>query len=538
MTALGYVLPHLRDDLLRAMIEHAPSGLLIVDSGQRLLLVNRCIEEMFGYSADDLVGQDLELLIPLRLRSVHREQVEQMHALGGSRAMGANRELVGLRSDGTEIPIEVGLSTVDGELGRCTMAFVIDISARRRAEAESEARRVAHLKLEAQMRAAQRMESIGRLAGGVAHDFNNLLTVIQSYGSFVREQFRPEDPAHADVQMILDAATRATKLTSQLLAFSRRQVQELRVVKLNDIVAEIETMLRRLIGEDIALVTALEPSLRPVEVDPSFMEQVLVNLAVNARDAMPRGGRLTIGTSNVEIDESSRLGQHGFDVPAGHYVKLAVTDTGNGIDPAIQQSIFEPFFTTKSKDKGTGLGLSTVFGIVKQSAGYIWVDSEPGHGATFEVYLPAVAGAAGRLPGPDRPPASVRGGAETILVVEDERMVRKAVCRILSGHGYRVLEAGHGGDALLLAETHPGAIDLMLSDIIMPGIGGKELSTRVLAHHPAMKVIFMSGYSDESIVDRGVLAPGTHFLQKPFPSQTVLTKVREVLDQEEAGVTP
>lgn len=540
MSAPGNVLPHLHDDLLRAMIEHAPSGLLIIDSGQRLVLVNRRIEEMFGYSAAELLGESLDRLIPPRFRSQHREQVAGMHTTGGSRLMGAGRELVGVRSDGTEIPVEVGLSTVDSELGRCTMAFVIDISARRRAEAHSDAQREANRKLEQQMRAAQRMESIGRLAGGVAHDFNNLLTVIQSYGSFVREQFRAEDPAHADVQMILDAATRAAKLTGQLLAFSRRQVQELRVVKLNDIVAEIETMLRRLIGADVELVTSLAPSLWPVEVDPSHMEQVLVNLAVNARDAMPVGGRITLGTSNIAIDESSNIHQHGFDVPVGKYVRLAVTDTGTGIDAAIQHSIFEPFFTTKSKDKGTGLGLSTVFGIVKQSAGFIWVDSTPGRGATFEVYLPAVEGDAGRLPGPERDPEAVRGGRETVLVVEDEAMVRKAVCRILNGHGYQILEASHGGDALLLSETHRGVIDLMISDIVMPGIDGKELAARVLARHPAMKVIFMSGYSDVSIVDQGALSPGAHFLQKPFPSQAVLAKVREALDHdaEDDGATP
>jgi len=383
-------------------------------------------------------------------------------------------------------------------------------------------------KMELQMRAAQRMETVGRLAGGVAHDFNNLLTVIQGYARFLHDDFREGDPAREDTDAILNAAERAARLTSQLLAFSRRQVQELRVVNLNEMVAELDKMLRRLIAEDIELVTKLSPDLGRVKVDITQMEQVLMNLVVNARDAMSGGGKLTIETSEAQLEETYGAAKN-VEVPPGHYVMLAVTDTGTGMDKETQSQIFEPFFTTKEKSKGTGLGLSTVYGIVKQSGGYIWVYSEPGQGTTFKIYLPLVEEEATREAS-SRPAADLRG-SETILVVEDDEPVRKVAVRILQRHGYQVLEAGNGGDALLLCEQHDGPIHLTLTDIVMPQMSGRELAKRLAAVRPEMRVIFSSGYTDNAVAHHGVLDEGTVFLQKPFSSDALVRKVREILDK-------
>ncbi len=386
----------------------------------------------------------------------------------------------------------------------------------------------AHEKLEVQMRAAQRMEAIARLAGGVAHDFNNLLCVIQSYGSMLKDQFEPTDPVYEDLDEILQAAARAARLTSQLLAFSRRQIQALRILNLNDTVSEVQRMLRRLIGEDLDLVTRLPDDLWLVKVDPTHVEQILVNLAVNARDAMPAGGTLIIETANVELD-AARGPRKGMAIEAGSYVLLAVTDTGCGMPAEVQDHIFEPFYTTKPQERGTGLGLSTVFGIVKQSGGHIFCYSEPGRGTTFKVYLPRVDAPPSPALEARMTPALVRGD-ETLLVVEDDEMVRKVACRVLGDRGYHVLEAAHGEDAIQVAANHGGPIHLMLTDIVMPGFTGRELARRLSVHRPAMKVIYMSGYTETAIVHQGVLDEGVVFVQKPFTVEGLTLKVREALD--------
>jgi two-component system cell cycle sensor histidine kinase/response regulator CckA len=380
-------------------------------------------------------------------------------------------------------------------------------------------------RLEEQFRQAQKMEAVGRLAGGVAHDFNNMLTVITSYGTLLLEDLGPTDPRREDLNEILKAATGAASLTRQLLAFSRQQVLELRVLDLNEVVAAAGKMLKRLIGEDIELVTVLAPDLGAVKADPGQIEQVIMNLAVNARDAMPDGGKLTIESSNVEL--GADYGRQHPPVNAGTYVLLSVSDTGVGMDPVTQARLFEPFFTTKEKGRGTGLGLATVYGIVKQSAGFIWVYSEPGHGSAFKIYLPRVHEAPQVAPVQT---SSELRGSETILVAEDAQGVRAVVQNVLKRHGYTVLQASDGRAALDLVASHPEPIDLLITDVIMPGMSGRQLADRLRELRAGMKVLFVSGYTDDAIIRHGMLEPGIAFLQKPFTPESLAAKVRQVLD--------
>ena len=368
--------------------------------------------------------------------------------------------------------------------------------------------------LEDQLRHSQKMEAVGRLAGGVAHDFNNLLTIIGGYGRMVLDQLPPADRHRGSLEMVLNAADRAAVLTSQLLAFSRRQVVQPKVLQLNHVVSNLEKMLRRVIGEHIALKTALDPNLDMVKVDPGQMEQVIMNLAVNARDAMPKGGTLTIETANT----------------GGRLVRLSVVDTGVGIDTETRSHLFEPFFTTKQRGKGTGLGLSTVYGIVKQHGGEIRVESEPGAGARFDILLPAVDEREDRAASVPAPRARTRG-SETVLLVEDEAGVRQLARDVLRASGYRVIEAGGGPEALRLVEGESGRIDLLLTDMIMPLMSGRELAGRVLAARPGTRVIYMSGYTDDVIAYHGDLGPEADFIQKPFGTEVLTRKVREVLDR-------
>lgn len=378
---------------------------------------------------------------------------------------------------------------------------------------------------EEQLRLAQRLEAIGRLAGGVAHDFNNLLSVILSYSGFALGSLREPDPMREDLLEIQSAGERAATLTAQLLAFSRKQVLESKVLDLNRIVADLRTMLRRLLGEDIVIVTRLADDLGHIKVDPGQIEQLIVNLAVNARDAMPLGGTLTIETANVELDQdyaSTHVGVH-----PGNYVLLTVSDTGHGMGLKTQQHLFEPFFTTKERGKGTGLGLATVYGIVKQSGGSIWVYSEPGMGAVFKIYLPMITAPADELG--RRQVATLATGSETVLVVEDDHMVRRLTERILRNAGYRVLSAAGGAEALLISEKG-GQIDLLLTDVIMPGLSGRELAARLQSVRPNLKVLFMSGYTENAIAHHGVLDPGTYFMSKPLTAPDLTRRVRDVLD--------
>ncbi len=381
-------------------------------------------------------------------------------------------------------------------------------------------------RLQEELLQSQKMEAVGRLAGGVAHDFNNLLLVINGYADFILQGLDPDHPYRTYVQEIFRAGERAASLTRQLLAFSRRQVLETKTLVLNEVVANMEKMLRRLIGEDIEFNTILDRNLGSIKADPGQIEQVIMNLAVNARDAMPNGGRLVIETSNVELDES--YAQQRIEVEPGPYVVLAITDTGVGMDKETQARVFEPFFTTKEQGKGTGLGLATIYGIVKQSGGHIAVYSEPGQGTTFRVYLPRV----GQYPLPDKKKnvESHLGGTESILVVEDEEAVRKLVCDVLSRSGYKIVSASNGEDALLLVEKHNGPLDLVLTDMVMPKMGGRDLVQRLTEIRPGIKSVYMSGYTTETVVSNGTLEAETNYLQKPFSPEDVLQIVRKALD--------
>jgi signal transduction histidine kinase/CheY-like chemotaxis protein len=383
-------------------------------------------------------------------------------------------------------------------------------------------------RLEEQLRQAQKMEAIGRLAGGVAHDFNNLLTAMMGYTGLVLETLSPNDPMRSDIEGIQKTAERASNLTRQLLAFARKQVIHPAVLNPNDLILNVDKMLRRLIGEDIELVTLPAPNLGQVKADPGQLEQVLLNLAVNARDAMPRGGKLTVETNNVTLDEDY-ASQH-VDVPAGEYVLLSVSDTGIGMTEEVKTHLFEPFFTTKERGKGTGLGLATCFGIVKQSGGHIEAYSEVNRGTTFKIYLPRLKEAISPVPGRAKS-GDLPRGTETVLLVEDESAVRELASRMLRQQGYNVLEAANGEEALRVAGEYAGEeIHLLLTDVVMPRLGGTELADQLKVMRPDIKVLFTSGYTDNAIVHPSILESGMAFLPKPFSSQMLARKVREVLD--------
>ena len=387
--------------------------------------------------------------------------------------------------------------------------------------------RAAHRRLEEELRQAQKMEAVGRLAGGIAHDFNNLLTAITGYSLLVRDRLPSGDPSRADLEEVVRAGERAAALTRQLLAFGRKQVLRPRVIDLNAVVSEMEKMLRRVIGANVDIATALDPALGRVYADPGQIEQVIVNLAVNARDAMPQGGRLTIETRNVELDRASRPPQE--CVSPGPYVMLSVRDTGSGMSEKVKAHLFEPFFTTKEIGKGTGLGLSTVYGIVKQSGGSITVHSEPGRGAAFNVYLPRIDQPV-ESPLPAVPSARDSRGTETILVVDDEEPVRRLVRAVLTRMGYAVLEAPDGQAASALARGRPEPIHLLLTDFMLPGMSGGDLAAILTGARPGLKVLYMSGYAEEAVLRQAALDAGTPFLPKPFALEDLARKVRDVLD--------
>jgi PAS domain S-box-containing protein len=383
--------------------------------------------------------------------------------------------------------------------------------------------------LQEQIIQAQKMEAVGRLAGGVAHDFNNILTAIGGYTDLLLADLAPDDPRRHDVDEIHRAAERAAALTQQLLAFSRRQVMQPKVLDLNALVLDIEKLLRRLIGEDVLLTSVLEPGLGHVRADPGQLQQVILNLAVNARDAMPEGGRLTIETHNVELRET--YAEEHRAVTPGPYALLAVTDTGAGMTAETQAHLFEPFFTTKGLGKGTGLGLATVYGIIKQTGGHIWVYSELGRGTTFKVYLPRVDEPAEPLEAPSTARPQNLRGTERILLVEDESAVRAVTRQLLQRNGYTVIEAPEGGVALTLLKGGQVSVDLLLTDVVMPGMSGRELAERAVTGRPDLRVLFMSGYTDDAVVRHGILEAGLNYLQKPFHPGALLRKVRDVLDQ-------
>lgn len=422
------------------------------------------------------------------------------------------------RKDGSCFPVEYWSYPIrrEGKVIGAVVTF-IDISERRR--------------LEAQLHQAQKMDAIGTLAGGVAHDFNNLLLVIGAYSELMLDALEPGDPLCRNVREILTASRRAAELTRQLLAFSRKQLQALQVLDLNSVIQAISKMLTRLIGEDIELVTVAENHLDRVKADAGQIEQIIMNLAANARDAMPNGGRLTIETGNVSLDETYQ--QNHLIVPRGEYVMLTVSDSGEGIAADHIHHIFEPFYTTKSDGKGTGLGLATVYGIVKQSGGFIWVYSEPGLGTAFKIYLPVVHAAAAV-----RPPAPIETkirGSETILLVEDEAAVRHSTREFLALNGYSVIEAKDGADAVQISRQYAGQIDILVTDVVLPKLGGAQVAERLAMERPFTKVLFVSGYAENTILRHGVVDVSTRFLQKPFSLKALARKIREVLESEIAA---
>jgi two-component system, cell cycle sensor histidine kinase and response regulator CckA len=505
----------------RRLAESGIIGIAIADVNGNLLDANQTYCDMIGYSGEEIRAGRVRWveLTPPDVVSLAAKALEQLKTSGLAPAW----ESESLRKDGSRFPILVGVAVL--EYPQC-IAFIADLTERKRAEAGRKQAEQALRQSEEQLRQAQKMEAVGRLAGGVAHDFNNVLSVILGYGEFMLEDLSANDPLRADVEEMRTAAKRAAALTRQLLTFSRQEVVEPKVIDLHDVLTDLTKMLHRILGEDIDLVLVAPKSPGRVKADPSHVEQVILNLVVNARDAMPTGGRLTIETENVHLDES--YAQNHLPVKAGPHVMMAVSDTGSGMDRATQARIFEPFFTTKERGKGTGLGLSTVFGVVTQSGGHIWVYSEVGKGTTFKVYLPLVDAAPDVLR-PQAPPATLKG-TETILLVEDEEQVRTFAHNALRRQGYRVIAAQNAGEALLLCEKYPEPIDLLLTDVVMPRMSGPELAKRLALTRPEMKVLCMSGYTDDSIVRHGVLEAGVAYIQKPITPQTLAMKLREVLD--------
>jgi two-component system cell cycle sensor histidine kinase/response regulator CckA len=505
----------------RRLAESGIIGITIADVNGPILEANDTYLKMIGYSREEVLRGEVRWkeMTPPEYQALAARAVEKLQMSGAAPPW----ETEVLRKDGGRVPILVGVAML--EYPKC-VAFTADLTARKQAEAGQKQAEKALRQSEEQLRQAQKMEAVGRLAGGVAHDFNNLLSVILSYGEILLADLKVGDPIRADIDQISKAALRAAGLTRQLLLFSRQQVVEPKVVELHEILSGMDKMLQRILGEDVDLLLIAPKTPGRVKADPNHIEQVILNLVVNARDAMPTGGHLTIETSNTVLDDEY-ASKH-LPVTAGAYVMMAVSDTGTGMDAATQAHIFEPFFTTKEKGRGTGLGLSTVFGIVQQSRGSIWVYSEPGKGTTFKVYLPRVD-ADVDVTRPQLAPSTLRG-TETILLVEDEEAVRAVAVNILRRQGYHVIEAEHPAEALLISEQHQGAIDLLLTDVVMPRMSGSELASRLAPTRPTMKVIFMSGYTDDSVVRHGVLEAGVPFIQKPITPAVVTRKVREVLD--------
>jgi len=507
----------------RALFENSPLPTWVRDrTTNSLLAVNDAALRHYGYTREEfdaLTLAELEVVVPL-IGNIGSET----YTVRDSLAQTTRHK----KKDGSLIWVE--LSTHDLELeGRfARLSVVHDVTARK--EAEEQLR-----KTEEQLRQAQKMEAIGSLAGGVAHDFNNLLSVILGYTSLALAELKPGEPIRADIEEVELAGKRAAALTRQLLAFSRKQILQLVVLDLNEVVANMERMFGRLIGEDVEVAVLNERNLGLVHADAGQVEQILMNLVVNARDAMPQGGKLTIETANVELDAAYAADHVG--VKPGSYVLLAVTDTGSGMSAVVRERAFEPFFTTKGQERGTGLGLATVFGIVKQLGGHIWLYSEVGAGTTFKIYLPRNDDDRDGSELVSVAPA-VLTGTETILLVEDEKQVRDLARTILRRAGYNVLEAQSGGDALLICEQYTAKIQLLITDVVMPRMSGKQLAERLAPLRPEMKVLYMSGYTDNSIVHHGILDSGIAFLEKPITPPLLLRKVREVLESARALPRP
>jgi len=498
-------------ELYQDLVERSGLAIFVVGKGGRMEYFNQQLCELLGYTSQEMKGLSF-------IDGVHPEDRDLVldffeRWFSGDPTAPARYECRLVRKSGEVRQVEVDVTPVAGDGGVTAFrVYLRDVTEKK--------------DMEKALYNARKMEAMGRLAGGVAHDFNNMLMVIMGNCDLILQGLVGPEDLYRKVGAIKDAANRAADLTQQLLAFSKKQILEPRVLRLNDVVADMESMLRRLIGEDVELRVRLDPHLWLVKADPSQMEQVIVNLAVNARDAMPQGGCLTIETANVELEEGHA--GVGLEMAPGPYVKLTVEDTGLGMDEETRERAFEPFFTTK--ERGTGLGLATVYGIVKQSGGHIWCHTEPGKGTTFEIYLPRVEDGEERIEERDRESHTWEGGTETVLVAEDDPSVREVTVSILKSAGYRVLEAASGPEALDVCRRHPGLVDVLVTDVVMPGMSGRALATRMEAMYPGMKVLYISGYTDNIIARHGVLEDGLNFIQKPFTRIELLRKVRQVLD--------
>jgi PAS domain S-box-containing protein len=498
-----------------AVLDASPNAIVAVDAGGRIAYANAQTARTFGWPVEELLGRPVEILLPERLAAAHAVRREAFGTRPVARPMGIGLDLAGRRRDGTEFPVEISLTPVDTPAGRQVFATIVDITARKTAEA--------------QLLQAQKLESIGRLAGGIAHDFNNMLFAVRGYAEMLEEDLAPDrraeldpDLAHAHAAAISTVVERATVLTTQLLAFGRRGQMTPRVIDLNDATTAIAPMLRRLIGEQVQLVLALDERAGRVRVDPGQLDQILVNLVVNARDAMPDGGRVTIASGNVTFDEPYAV-EH-FDVSPGAYVMLAVSDTGSGMDRETRAHVFEPFFTTKEPGKGTGLGLATIYGIVRQAGGHIWLYSEPGQGTTFKLYLP-------RVDAPATDEASPAGGDTaslgTVLVVEDEPAVRDMTIQVLKRAGWAVVAVASGSEALTLVDTRAEPFHAVVSDVVMPGMTGIVLAERVLDRHPDMRFVLLSGYTAETLGLERVVERGVRFVPKPLSGRQLLAALSQ-----------
>jgi PAS domain S-box-containing protein len=505
------------EERLRELIENANDIIFTCDMLGNITSLNRTGQRLTGYSSEEAIGMNFE-------QFVAEEYVETAAEMLSRKAVAdvpTVYELEIVTRSGARVAVEVSSRTIFAEGKPIGVQGVArDITERKRTEEALHASQV-------QLQQSQKLEAVGQLAGGVAHDFNNLLTAIIGYSQLSLRRLDPDDPIARNINEIMKAAGRAASLTRQLLAFSRKQILEAKVLDLNIVVNDMFKMLCRLIGEDIELATVPAPNLNKVKADSCQIEQIIMNLVVNARDAMPGGGKLTIETANVLLDSEYAL-QHLPTLP-GAYVMLAVSDTGTGMDQQTLSRIFEPFFTTKELGKGTGLGLSTVYGIVKQSGGYIWVYSEVGKGTTLKVYLPRVNERL--VPDTPRPaPRPIPGGSETILLVEDDDQVREIAREILERKGYRALPAANGEQALAVAQQQTGKIDLMITDVVMPQMSGRELAEHMSLLRPEMKILYMSGYTDDATVRHGLLDRQFEFIQKPFTADVLARKVRDTLD--------
>jgi PAS domain S-box-containing protein len=504
-------------DQLEALVDASPLPIVALAPAGEVLSWNRAAETAFGWTEEETLGRRLPCIPDER-----QEEYDQFRAEVMAGASFTGRETVRMRRDGTRFEVSISTAALHDAAGRPIglVAVYVDVSGRMRAEA-------ALRESQEQLRQAQKMEAVGQLAGGVAHDFNNLLSAILSYSEMVLDDLPPDHVSRDDVEQIRQAGSRAAELTHQLLAFSRRQLLQPRIIDLNTVVAGVDRMLRRVIGEDIELRTVLSPRLGHTRADAGQLEQVLMNLAVNARDAMPTGGILTITTANAEV--GGRAATRWPQLQPGGYVTLAVRDTGVGMSHDVQERIFEPFFTTKGPGHGTGLGLSTVYGIVAQSGGQVFVTSEPGAGSTFTIYLPVHLDEI--EPAAVLPPQAPARGGETVLLVEDEALVRQLTHEILRRNGYRVLEAADGAEALGVVRHFDGHIDLLLTDVVMPRMSGHELVELARPLRPAMRILYVSGYSEEAIARQGQLTEGIELLSKPFTPGVLTAKIRELLDR-------